>query len=362
MTMENPKNSYFWWTKWVKHLLQSASTFCADFQVCMMGGSRDKWTRVLANFQEIAAMSVSCDQSHCHAPWGFAKDETGRQVWATSLESQYPKKMCVVLTFIILQVAEHRGLKRKQWIYLRMLKVNWLWRQRHKVIRRCNQGPLRSLQLFLTWQFSLLTMSHLCRVRSCQRFTSLFDSIQNQVFFRVPANSRLLRFSATPELDQGGVLEAHGDTGDSAKRRKVSKVHQFKVAFGLPWSWENFVKKAVNSEHSFLKGIGVPFKLQKAIEKHVEWSTGQLCKFRLDWCKRWLVRARDLDQQELQSNEGRPSYVAAVTKGKRLLLTREILEELQYDDMGALSLLDERLLWLVRWSRPMYFRLSSNLG
>ena len=147
----------------------------------------------------------------------------------------------------------------------------------------------------------------------------------------VPANSRLLRFSAASELTKGGVSEVQARVGDDAEKRKVLKGLRFKVAFGLPWTWKAFIKKAVESEHPFLKGTGVPWGLQQAIIE---------CKFRLDRCKRWLVRARDLDHQEMQSNEGRPSHVAAVTKGKRLLLTREILEELQYDDMGASSLLD----------------------
>ncbi len=82
--MENPKNSYFW-TNWVK--------FLADFQFCVMGGSRDKWTRILANFKDISAMNVKCDMSHEHSPWGFARDVSGRQVWATPLESESPKKM-----------------------------------------------------------------------------------------------------------------------------------------------------------------------------------------------------------------------------------------------------------------------------
>ena len=111
VTMEN--HSYFWWTKWVKQLLGEVSTFTADFQVCMMGGSRDKWTRIRANFKEVSAMNISCDKSRTHSPWGIAKDESGREVWATSLESQYPKKMCVILTSIVLQVAESQGLTLK---------------------------------------------------------------------------------------------------------------------------------------------------------------------------------------------------------------------------------------------------------
>ena len=78
VTMENLKNSNFWWMKWVVELMQAVPTYSANFQVCMMGVSRDKWTSFLAHFQEITAMSVSCDKSHSHAPWGFARDETGR--------------------------------------------------------------------------------------------------------------------------------------------------------------------------------------------------------------------------------------------------------------------------------------------
>ena len=42
VTMENPKNSYFWWTKWVQQLFETTATYTGDFQVCMMGGQRDK--------------------------------------------------------------------------------------------------------------------------------------------------------------------------------------------------------------------------------------------------------------------------------------------------------------------------------
>ena len=35
-----------------------------------------------------------------------------------------------------------------------------------------------------------------------------------------------------------------------------------------------------------------------AVDKHVHFSEAQLNKYRLDWCKKWLVRARDLDQFE----------------------------------------------------------------
>ena len=89
VTMENPKNSYFWCTKWVTRLIDAVVSYTGDFQVCMLGGDRDKWTRILANFKEIAAMNICCDKTHSHGCWGFATDSEGRRVWATSLEGGF---------------------------------------------------------------------------------------------------------------------------------------------------------------------------------------------------------------------------------------------------------------------------------
>ncbi len=99
------------------------------------------------------------------------------------------------------------------------------------------------------------------------------------------------------------------------------------------------MEKAVGSQHPFLKGTGVPWELQMAIDKHVEWSSEQLCKYRLDWCKKWLLRAKELDPHERQCASTRPPHVAEVTGGKRVLLTEEILKDLDYDDIGVLSLI-----------------------
>ena len=344
VTMENPKNSYFWWTKWVRRLLQQVTTYTGDFQVCMLGGSRDKWTRILANFKEIAAMNIACDRSHSHSSWGFAKDESGRQVWATSLESQYPKKMCVVLTSIILQVAEGRGLTLKALDLASQLDnplaMATSAQMGSKVQPRPSKVPpvvpdFSSVATFFTSDVASLPCNVMSKLqKSIQLYT------ETGLLQDVPANSRLLRYSATPELDVGGGPEAQVSVGED-KRLKVSMNLPIQVAFGLPWDWQSFVKRAVKSPHPFVKGAGVPPELKEAIEKHCNWTEAQLCKFRLDWCKKWSVRSKDLEQLEKENNARRPSNVAAVTGGKRILLTREILSDLEYDDMGVLSLLEE---------------------
>ena len=57
------------------------------------------------------------------------------------------------------------------------------------------------------------------------------------------------------------------------------------------------------------------------------------------WCRKWLVRAKELEEAERADAAQRPAHVRAATHGKRLLLTQEILGSIGYEDKEALSLL-----------------------
>ena len=93
-TMENPSTSYFWLTDWFERSKRSTNLVYTDFQVCMYGGTRPKWTRFVGNFTELTQLDARCDNSHKHEPWRFAIGPDGQRVWATSLESKYPKQLC----------------------------------------------------------------------------------------------------------------------------------------------------------------------------------------------------------------------------------------------------------------------------
>ena len=45
----------------------------------------------------------------------------------------------------------------------------------------------------------------------------------------------------------------------------------------------------------------MPSERDEAIKIHVDWSDRQLCKYRMDWCKKWqwLVRAKEFDVEEV---------------------------------------------------------------
>ena len=140
----------------------------------------------------------------------------------------------------------------------------------------------------------------------------------------IPQYSRLLRriSTTTPFSVQGGV-----QTGDEF----------FEVAFGLPWSHETFMAKAAEREHPSNFCKMVPSDLQEVVGFHVTHSFVEVSKTRLDWCKRWLQRAAELDREEKQEAKTRHPP----TVKKRLRLTREILQSIDYEDMDALKFLEE---------------------
>ena len=98
-TMENPRGSYLWVIPFLLELQRIYSLYATDFQACMYGPERDKWTRIVASFPEITQLDVACDRKHKHLRWGFTTDAQGRKVWATSEESQYPRKLCIAFFF-----------------------------------------------------------------------------------------------------------------------------------------------------------------------------------------------------------------------------------------------------------------------
>lgn len=91
--VENPSNSLFWITTPWWDISEEIPLYLQDHQACAYGGSRPKWTRLAAKFQEVYTVNLQCDNSHPHEPWGLVK-RGNKRVFATSLEVHYPQKLC----------------------------------------------------------------------------------------------------------------------------------------------------------------------------------------------------------------------------------------------------------------------------
>jgi len=328
VTLENPSRSLFWLTEPFLQLLAAFDIFFSNTQMCMMGGSRPKWTKLAASFSEISEMDVECDNSHSHLPWGKTLDDEGNEVFATSLEAQYPRKFCHALVQCVVRQLQRQGMQvlpdslfdvRNE----RVFEMQTARISAQQQSRRSKLPPLisdvASVAVFFVQQPSDVPFSLQSKLdKPLNVFT------ESGMPAQVPKFARFLRRTAThsPFSVQGGL-----QNGDEC----------FEVAFGMPWTPEQFISKAVERGHpaNFCKLI--PHDLEEVIEFHVQHSTSEVSEHRLSWCKRWLQRAAALDREEMQGATMRhPS-----TLKKRIKLTKEILESLQYEDIDALKILEE---------------------
>ncbi len=116
ISIENPSNSYFW--KIVEFFLKQhkwmqiiwSSLIFTDFQVCMYGGSRDKWTKLICSKGLYDDINKQCDKSHTHASWKPSMGKSGA-VFPTSGEKEYPKKLCEAMASSLIRFLVQQGVR-----------------------------------------------------------------------------------------------------------------------------------------------------------------------------------------------------------------------------------------------------------
>ena len=343
VAMENPKNSHFWGTSFFEALWKRWELWCSDFQVCMYGGERDKWTRLVANFRQIQQLDIVCNKAHKHAPWRFTRDAEGKQVWATSVESQYPRKLCVALTQCVLQHAERHGLQLLP-NSLQELDTHPLLAVQKSQIAVGHQPDRKKLPPMVP-DFAATAVACIKDLQDIPvpvltrlSHDLVLMSMELQPI-TLPKGSRFLRFFNPSDSTQGGVVgEPDGSMSKSVTGADLSSF-PLRAVFELPWAPEEFVQKAARMGHPALSDLSVPEDLDIATQRNLSWSVEQMVKYRKDWCKQWLVRAKELEAAEKEDRSRRPVHVQQNTQNKRLLLTREILESIQYPDVEALEIL-----------------------
>ena len=121
----------------------------------------------------------------------------------------------------------------------------------------------------------------------------------------------------------GGETEQHDSDGTQPS---------VQVAYGVPWSEESFIQEAISRGHpSNICGELAPL-MMKAIEDNVNKPAEETIMARASWLKRWIQRARDLDGEEKALHSAMPSHRRKILEGKRILLLKEIIQDIQYPD------------------------------
>eukprot|EP00435_Cladocopium_sp_Y103_P043232 s1638_g12.t1 len=260
--------------------------------------------------------------------------------------------MCVALVDVVLQFAAERGL---------VLRAQSLDQDSNPLVasRRAQvsagQQPKASKLPPMVADFSSVAVflaKDLNQV-PCALMSKLDKSVDLQtaggLTATVPKYSRFLRFSSlsshhTGESKGQPTKKIKGDAGEFSEKCEM-EVEQhvdtsFEVVFGLPWTVEGFLEQACKVGHPAARDMGVPVDLELAVHKNVEWNDLQMSSYRIAWCRKWLARAHKLKPLKKENAKSRHPAIAELTTGKRILLAREMLEEVKYEDVGALRLLE----------------------
>ena len=71
---------------------------------------RPKWTRLAANFPEVATIDAVCPGDHVHDDWGMVQ-QGSKRIFATALEVHYPKPLCEAIVHAFVLQLVTMGLK-----------------------------------------------------------------------------------------------------------------------------------------------------------------------------------------------------------------------------------------------------------
>ena len=296
-------------------------------------------------FPEIVQMDSVCDRSHKHQGWGFTTNAAGQKVWATSEESQYPRKLCIALVQVVLQVAAQQGVVLKPECFNELADHPLQSAEQSRVAAGQQPRGAKLPPVVPDFQQSATFLAKSPADVPCgllqklPRDVSLRTELQQPVV--VPKGARLLRGLFVGDNSNGDeqMPQQNKRKLETSTRDGEDDIWRYKVVFALPWDCQRFVQKACEVGHPSAKNHAVPKDLQLAIDKHVQWPESTLAEYRMQWCRKWLKRAKELEADERNDALKRPEHVRRATEGKRILLTEEILKSIDYEDMGVLELL-----------------------
>ena len=299
-SVENPRNSYMWKTRWFRRLLNNPRIKFRwlHTQMCMQGGNRDKWTSLLHGGEvNLVGMSKVCDGKHTHAPWGILRTAGGG--FATAEERNYPKLFC-------------RRIARKAASDLGIIKAD---KEKKPVEHRIGAGiqPRRNHNDLVPEfkeikAFKEASDSQIKDLINAGKESKGKFPLGNLV---VPGNSKVLNVweSGSSGLSDGEI--------------------------GLQWNSSEFVEKATVIKHPFDEDIRVPQRIAQAMYNIAKLGPGGIAEKRRNSLKWYSEVKAGLAAREKELHKTLDEDVEKIVKTKNILLFEQMLKDVWYDDLGV---------------------------
>ena len=348
--VENPQFSLFWatsfWTE-VAHL-----AMYSVFHSCQYGSKRKKKTMLAFNSPEFAVISARCpgqSAKHKHAQWGI----NSQNGFATAEETAYPMGLARLIAVVFVRILLKHGISPlpDSLEQVQQCSLQSLQRMRASTGQQSRSSRIPPLVPTYKNRFKLKgPKSKLPAFKILQR-TKEDVTLANNPLQLLPKGSRLLALEHVSSSDQRGeqseeddvavdssvfegkfleICSLQNDNSDGTEDEQVQ-------VWGMPWSPEEFVEKAVKAGHPSMLRSFLPPMLDDCIHKTLKMPCHKRINTRAESLKFWMRRSLQLREEEKLFHESLDPTVGEVISDKKILLWKEMLESIQYGDMGVVD-------------------------
>eukprot|EP00435_Cladocopium_sp_Y103_P015182 s5093_g3.t1 len=161
-------------------------------------------------------------------------------------------------------------------------------------------------------------------------------NVSEQCFLqRFPKGSKIVH-----RQFQQGIFRADEHNFDEVMQHESCKVEHDKheiFTVGIPREPLDFLGQAVRAGHPRTIAIHLPEMVTTVLAENFGDNDHALVKARAAFLWKWSRRAKELARDEEQFHASLPQHLQFLLKGKRLLLLKEVLEDLGYPDVGLVD-------------------------
>ena len=326
-SIENPTNSLFWLYHVVEETLRFFRGFFTRFDACTHGGARNKSTSFWSfnprdpGVNMFQSLALSCDNSHKHAPWKPIMVD-GRTHFPTSEEAAYPHVLCQRMAHIFKAEAIARGFVFPEDMANQLIHDTEVGK-RQLFTNQSRQQHLRPL----VSEFGLYTACFLDVAHSDELATMLT---------RFPRGSKVCsRRTLSGGLSRDELQQKYNNSvfAPSWKQGSITEV----VQVGIPKEPEVFLADAVKAGHPRDMLARAPKVVTELLEGLVNDPSHLRLDRRAKFFKKWLKRSLELKESEAKLHDELPLHLRGLLAGKRMLLWKEILADLDYPDSSVVD-------------------------
>ena len=323
--VENPSNSLFWLSTFWTTLTCSREMGYQAHHACAYGGRRPKQTTLAFNREVFHGINGVCPGDHEHLAWGKSSGQ-----WATSLEAQYPPGLCKALVRCFLKCAQHDGITMPP-SSLHELSISS--RDFLQAVRVMMHEPVKQSKLPRL-------------VPEFKQVVTIFgpsgslpaSTVRRRLESQWPLQSDVVCSDATfVVLPEGAQLLRH--TVKKGESQCEDDSRPCEQAWGIPFGKIEFFKETLEKGHPRCRSAFLPEPLRRAIDFSIEATDAEIVESRAAWFKKWVARARALQEDEADMKSKMDPEIKRVVETKRILLFKEILHDLDYPDRDVWKLL-----------------------